>query len=135
MLMGDAFGKSYQYGKRKISAMSNEEFNELTPKDLAKDITADFEALIPELKIAMAASTEFQGQIIREMGAMLQNFLADLPADVKQFILGLNQGGGLPSPIGIEPPPDVTNIFHWAGQIFKRTFIFELLKFMGVVKE
>ncbi len=65
MLMGDAFGKSYQYGKRKISALTNEEFNELTPADLAKDITADLQALIPELKVAMQASTEFQGQIIR----------------------------------------------------------------------
>ena len=67
MLMGDAFGKSYQYGKRKISAMSNEEFNKLTPTDLAQDITADFTALIPELKIAMAQSTEFQAQIIAAM--------------------------------------------------------------------
>ncbi len=30
MVMGDAFGQAFQYGKRKISAMSNEEFNKTT---------------------------------------------------------------------------------------------------------
>ncbi len=91
MLMGDAFGKSYQYGKRKISAMSNEEFNKLTPADLAKDITADFTALIPELKIAMAKSTELQSLIIREMG----NILKTIPDEIKNFFAPADDGGNI----------------------------------------
>ncbi len=94
MLMGDAFGKSYQYGKRKISAMSNEEFNKLTPADLAKDITADFTALIPELKIAMAKSTELQSMIIREMGEILKS----IPEEIMRFFQG-----------GDDTGPQVTN--------------------------
>jgi len=139
MLMGDAFGKSYQYGKRKISAMSNEEFNQLTPEDLAKDITADFNALIPELKIAMAASTEFQGQIIRELGAMLQNFINDLPDNVKQFILGLGSGSGFENPdINPTPTPTQGSIYDWLNKlkdtvIGGTTFIPKLLSSQGIL--
>ncbi len=88
MMMGDAFGKSYQYGKRKISAMSNEEFNKLSAQDLAKEIVADFNTIIPSMKTAMAASTEFQGQIIQEMG----NIIKSLPAEITKFFGGEGTG-------------------------------------------
>ncbi len=135
MLMGDAFGKSYQYGKRKISAMSNEEFNALTPADLAKDITADFTILIPELKLAMQQSTEFQKDIIIEMGEILK----DLPDIVKQFIFGSPQpfGEDPTTPGGVTPPgtfPPTVNLFDWIGLVFGPGFIVALLKFLNIIK-
>ncbi len=81
MLMGDAFGKAYQYGKRKISAMSNEEFNALTPEMLGKSIVTDYNAIIPSLEEAVQSSTEFQRIIIQELG----NILKSIPADVLKF--------------------------------------------------
>ncbi len=81
MLMGDAFGKAYQYGKRKISAMSNEEFNALTPELLGKSIVTDYNAIIPSLEEAVQSSTEFQRIIIQELG----NILKSIPADVLKF--------------------------------------------------
>ncbi len=86
MLMGDAFGKSYQYGKRRISAMSNEEFNKLTPEMLGKEIAADFNVIIPSLEVAMRRSTEFQRLIIKEMGEMIK--------DIPDYIMDFFQGGG-----------------------------------------
>ncbi len=85
MLMGDAFGKSYQYGKRRISAMSNEEFNKLTPEMLGKEIAADFNVIIPSLEEAMKRSTQFQRLIIEEMGNMIK--------DIPNYILDFFEGG------------------------------------------
>ncbi len=84
MMMGDAFGKSYQYGKRKISAMSNEDFNKLTVKDLANDIQADFNNIIPPLSQAVRQSSAFQSLIIQEMGKIIKS----LPAELTQFFTG-----------------------------------------------
>ncbi len=94
MLMGDAFGKSYQYGKRKISSLSNEEFNKLRPEDLANDIQADFAALIPSLAVAMKKSTEFQSLIIQEMGTILKS----LPKEFKEFVTGPFPEINIPAP-------------------------------------
>ncbi len=87
--MGDAFGKSYQYGKRKISAMSNEEFNRLTAKDLAQDIQADFTSIIPNLSVSMKQSRQFQSDIIREMGEIIK----DIPEELRFFLTGSETGG------------------------------------------
>ncbi len=89
MLMGDAFGKSYQYGKRKISAMSNDEFNRLTAKDLAQDIQADFTSIIPNLSVSMKQSRQFQSDIIREMGEIIK----DIPEELRFFLTGSETGG------------------------------------------
>ncbi len=127
MLMGDAFGKSYQYGKRKISAMSNEDFNKLTPADLAKEITADFTVLIPELKIAMQQSTEFQGQIIVEMG----NILKTLPDIVKEFIFGTPGESVITPP---PPPPSIQKIYDFIGLFYTRPLINQILDVLGITK-
>ncbi len=90
MMMGDAFGKSYQYGKRKISAMSNEDFNKLTTRDLANDIQADFNAIIPPLSEAVRQSSQFQSLIIQEMGKIIKS----LPSEITQFF-GVEGGSDL----------------------------------------
>ncbi len=42
LVLGKAFGEGFQYGKRKISAMTNEEFNKLTPSDIAANLSFYF---------------------------------------------------------------------------------------------
>ncbi len=100
MLMGDAFGKSYQYGKRKISAMTNEEFNALTPEDLAKDITADFNVIIPEMKIAMVQAREFQSLVIQELGEIVKS----IPQELRNFIFG-NDPNAPDTVLPVNPTP------------------------------
>ncbi len=78
LMMGEAFGKGFQYGKRKISSMSNEEFNALTPDDLGKSIQTDYNAIIPHLGQAVKASSEFQSLVIREIIDVIKK----LPSDI-----------------------------------------------------
>ncbi len=94
MLMGDAFGKAYQYGKRKISAMSNEEFNALTPEMLGKSIVTDYTAIIPSLQEAVRQSSEFQSIIIQEMGVILKS----IPNELLKFF-GLDVPEGPPGTV------------------------------------
>ncbi len=88
MLMGDAFGKAYQYGKRKISAMSNEEFNKLDAKQLGIEIQTDYADMIPSLTQAIKSSTAFQSLIIRELAEILKN----LPKDIFAGFTGSPEG-------------------------------------------
>ncbi len=78
LMMGEAFGKGFQYGKRKISAMSNEEFNALTPSKLGEEIKTDYTAIIPHLGQAVKASSDFQSLVIKEIIDVIKN----LPADI-----------------------------------------------------
>ncbi len=78
LMMGEAFGKGFQYGKRKISAMSNEEFNKLTPGDLGQGIQTDYAAIIPHLGQAVKQSSDFQSLVIKEIIDVIKN----LPADI-----------------------------------------------------
>ncbi len=80
MLMGDAFGRSFQYGKRKISAMSNEEFNKFDEKALVGEMMKNYHAVIPELKTMIAESKEFQTFIFAS--------LLDMPRDLLSRLFG-----------------------------------------------
>ncbi len=57
MVMGDAFGRSFQYGKRRISAMTNEEFNAYSPTQIAEEIFAEYKQIIPKLGKSIEDST------------------------------------------------------------------------------
>ncbi len=129
MLMGDAFGKSYQYGKRKISAMTNEEFNALTPEDLAKDITADFDVIIPEMKISMEKSREFQSLIIQELGEIVKS----IPQELRNFIFGNdpNAANTFGSP-DLQPSTTPGSIYDYIGKGFDSAFTPKLLSTIGI---
>ncbi len=49
-IMAEQFGTMFQYGKRRISAMSNEEFNKMTPDMLQARITTQIQGMIPEME-------------------------------------------------------------------------------------
>ncbi len=78
LAMGEAFGKGFQYGKRKISSMTNEEFNALNADDLGSDIMADYTKMIPHIENAMQQSKEFQSKIIQS----LTETVLSIPKDV-----------------------------------------------------
>ncbi len=82
MVMGDAFGRSYQYGKRKISAMTNEEFNAYDKLSMAQEIFTDYKNIIPELKKSIQDSTELQATIVSEMLQLVPKIASSLFGDV-----------------------------------------------------
>ncbi len=65
-VMAEQFGTMFQYGKRRISAMSNEEFNKLTPKMLQERMTREIEGMIPEMKEQIQAMRPMVELIIKE---------------------------------------------------------------------
>lgn len=65
--MGHAFGTSFQYGKRKISSMTNEEFNALSATDLHGQLQADIRAMIPNMNQSFQVMEQFQIDIINSM--------------------------------------------------------------------
>ncbi len=65
--MGHAFGTSFQYGKRKISSMTNEEFNALSATDIHGELQADIRAMIPDMHSSFQRMEQFQIDIINSM--------------------------------------------------------------------
>ncbi len=91
--MGHAFGTSFQYGKRKISSMTNEEFNVLNVTDLHNQLQADIRAMIPSMNESFHRMESFQIEIIQSM-------INTLSRGVDAFAQFLTQGN---APSG--PPP------------------------------
>ncbi len=65
--MGEAFGKSFQYGKRKISSMSNDEFNKLDAEALQASIQVDIRKMIPSIKESFDRMESFQSDTINSL--------------------------------------------------------------------
>ncbi len=78
LVLGKQFGEGFQYGKRKISAMSNEEFNKLTPAKLAQDNAEELKQMIPSMKGAITDMRSFQSFIVKE----LIETVKQLPGDI-----------------------------------------------------
>ncbi len=89
LVMGEAFGKGFQYGKRKISAMSNEEFNNETLENIASKMFKSYENIIPDLKNSIEMSTKFQNFIFAK--------LLDMPRETLAAIFGAALGVDKPS--------------------------------------
>ncbi len=87
--MGEAFGKGFQYGKRRVSSMTNEQFNATSAVKMFEETTADINGMIPAMKSQMATFALLQSDIIKEM----IGYIRQLPADVYQ---GLTGGEGSP---------------------------------------
>ncbi len=70
-VMAEQFGTMFQYGKRRISAMSNEEFNALTPQMLQERMTRQLEGMIPEMGRQIQAMQPLIKLILSEFGAYI----------------------------------------------------------------
>ncbi len=78
--MGEAFGKGFQSGKRRISSLTNEQFNSKTQPQIFAETTADISAMIPSMKKQMTEFTFLQSDIIQE----LIGYIKKLPQDIQQ---------------------------------------------------
>jgi len=71
--MGEAFGKGFQYGKRRISAMTNEQFNAMSARDHFEETTADISEMIPSMKAQMNNFSTLQTDIIKTLIEQLKD--------------------------------------------------------------
>ncbi len=94
--MAQAFGTFYQYGKRKISSMTNEEFNALTPQTLFQELTADVRGMIPNMKSSMDDMSALQDQVIREIARIVPKLPTQTTAGLfegfKDIVGDISQG-------------------------------------------
>ncbi len=116
-VMAKSFGENFQFGKRRISAMSNEDFNKLTPKLLMEQNTRELQAMIPSMEKAVLEMRTFQTFLIREFLRTLNDAIRaglgelfgikeETLADIEHFLHG--HGGGHDEPTSGPPPPGET---------------------------
>jgi len=78
LVLGKQFGEGFQFGKRKISAMTNEEFNKITPQKLAQNNADELRQMIPSMKQSIQDMRDFQSFIVHELIATAKQ----LPDDI-----------------------------------------------------
>ncbi len=74
-VMAKQFGENFQYGKRRISAMTNEEFNKLTPLIMLQENASTIKSMIPTME-----------QSLRDMRPMTEFILLEFVAILKRLI-------------------------------------------------
>ncbi len=78
LAMMEAAGKGWQFGKRKISSLSNEEFNKLTPHKILEDALGEYKLMIPSMTQAFDESRLLQTKIIEVMVGYAVQLLSDI---------------------------------------------------------
>ncbi len=68
-------GENWQYGKRRISAMSNEDFNNLTPLKMLNNSNEEVKSMIPSMKQSIIDIRQFQDFIIVEIIELMRRGL------------------------------------------------------------
>jgi len=91
-------GSGWQYGKRKISAMSNEEFNKLTPEQLISQHSDELKRIMPTLEKTLNDVTPLISVLIEQYGDFIKEALAAIPQAVENT--GLS-AAGLAGPVGL----------------------------------
>ncbi len=117
-VMAKQFGENFQYGKRRISAMSNEEFNKLTPAILQERANEELKAMIPTMEASITDMRDFQKFIVKEFLEMISDLISqglgslfgpDIVGALEHFAHG--HGGAPPGhqpdwkPGTLPPPP------------------------------
>ncbi len=82
--MALGFGSFFQYGKRKISSMSNEEFNALTPEALTAQLLSNVNNMIPSVQQSFKQMEQMNVLILDAMA----NYFSQGVAKLEQWIQG-----------------------------------------------
>ncbi len=88
LAMMEAAGKGWQFGKRKISSLSNEEFNKLTPHKILEDALGEYKLMIPSMTQAFDESRQLQTKIIEVMVGYAVQILSDIEKGVTAALSG-----------------------------------------------
>ncbi len=149
LVMGEAFGKAFQFGKRKISAMSNEEFNKLDIETVASQMFASYKNIEGNLKESINQSTEFQQfifaqlillgpELVKALGGAALTDIAEKVAPVPDITpegVRVRQPSIIPKKVDKSqdflPPPKKPKRFsrvHFAGKPKKITALQKLIR-------
>jgi len=94
LVIGKMFGEGFQFGKRKISAMPNEEFNKLKFEDIMSNAREEIKASIPTMNAAMQDMKPMVDVVVREFFAYI--------TIVAKIITGAGEGKNIFSDEGLQ---------------------------------
>ncbi len=86
LVIGKMFGEGFQYGKRKISAMPNEEFNKLTFETMMSNARDEMQASIPTMIQAMQDMKPMVAAVIHEFTNYLSLVIQAAPDTAGQVV-------------------------------------------------
>ncbi len=72
-------GEGWQYGKRRISALSNEDFNKITPQSLMERQAMELKGAIPVMERSMNNMTRMVPMIIEQYGDFIREAIKAMP--------------------------------------------------------
>ncbi len=84
-------GSGWQYGKRKISAMSNEQFNKLTPEELLQQHSIELKNMLPTLERSLNDVTPLVRILIEQYGDFIKEAIKATPTAIATAGQGLQQ--------------------------------------------
>ncbi len=117
-IMMFAAGGAWQYGKRRISAMSNEEFNKTTPLSLLKEHTQLLREAIPSIQQSLNDMTPLIKTLMEQFGDFVNEAVKAIPQTVAN-ILGTPGGefSNIPTTVGVAgggaPPFGTAAFLHY----------------------
>ncbi len=93
-------GAGWQIGKRKISAIPNDQFNKMSANDLLKGFTADLRETIPTLESSMNDITPLIEVLVKQYGEFIKEAINAVP-HAAQTVAGalVNPKGALVEPL------------------------------------
>ncbi len=108
-------GSGWQYGKRKISAKSNEEFNKLTMQELLMQHSVELKSILPTMEKTMNDVTPLVRVIIEQYGDFIKEALAALPKALQNIIGGGGEFENVPTTGGSggNLPPQMASFLHY----------------------
>ncbi len=100
LVIGKMFGEGFQYGKRKISAMPNEEFNKYTFQDMMQNARSEIASAIPTMEASMHDMQTMVETVIQEFTDYLSKVIERAPEALAQ--IGASQAAaGFGGPVGL----------------------------------
>ncbi len=100
LVIGKMFGEGFQYGKRHISAMTNEQFNKLTFADMMSNARRDLQQAIPSMKESMNDMDQMVEVIIDKFVGYLEKVIIKAPEALGQIGSAV-AASGLAGPVGL----------------------------------
>jgi len=133
-IMMYAAGGAWQYGKRRISAMSNEEFNKLLPIDLLKEHTVMLREAIPTIQQSIQDMTPLINTLMTQFGTFINEAIKAIPQAVTN-ILGTPGGefSNIPTTGGTGGalPPQMASFLHYFKTVSQATKVKPSEVFLG----
>ncbi len=100
LVIGKMFGEGFQYGKRKISAMPNEEFNKLTFEAMMQNARSEIQRAIPTMEASMHDMQRMVETVINEFTDYLSKVIEKAPEQLAQIGSSV-AAAGFAGPAGI----------------------------------